>query len=349
MPMEISSLAVKSYFYFIYNLLHPYLGSSVANEAISLLIGVVIFCIILAVMISVFGVMYGWAERKVIARMQARHGPTYVGKFGLLQNVADLIKLLAKENIIPDLSDKRVFPWVLPLVFASFALMLAFTPFTSKFIGLDTSVAVILVFALLSASPVLMFLAGWTSGNKFGSISAQRSIAIMISYEIPLMLVVIAAVMTAHSLDFMNIVSAQSHLWNIVAMPIGFIVFFIVLLAELERPPFDLLEADSELISGWLTDVSPPYYALALLTDYARMLFGVLIISVMFLGGWLGPAPIPPYAWMAIKVVVLALAIIAFRATFFRMRIDRLIRAGWNYLMPLSMLNLLITFLLFVR
>lgn len=347
--MDISSIAIKSYFSSVYGLLYPYLGSSVANEALSLLIGIAVFCIILAIMISLFGIMYGWAERKVIARMQSRHGPTYLGKFGLLQNVADLIKLLSKENILPDKADRRIFPFVLPAVFASFALMLAFTPFTPSFVGIDTSIAVILVFVLLSISPILMFLAGWTSGNKYGSISAQRSVAIMISYEIPLMLVVVAAAMSAHSLNFMSIVSSQTHLWNIVAMPIGFVVFFVVLLAELERPPFDLKEADSELISGWLTDVSPPYYALALLLDYARMLFGVLVISVIFLGGWLGPAPLPPYAWMAIKVVLLSAIIIAFRGTFFRMRLDRLIRAGWNYLMPLSILNLLITFLLFVR
>ncbi len=347
--MEISSLAVKSYFSAIYGFLYPYLGSGIANTALSLLIGVAIFSIIIAILVSLFGLMYGWAERKVIARMQSRHGPTYLGKFGLLQNVADLIKLLTKENMVPDKADKHVFPFILPLVFASFVLMLAFTPFTPRFIGADTSVAVIVVFALLSISPVLMFLAGWTSGNKYGSISAQRSVAIMISYEIPLMLVVVAAAMTAHSLNFMNIVSSQSHLWNIVAMPLGFIVFLIVLLAELERPPFDLREADSELISGWLTDVSPPFYALALLVDYARMLFGVLIISVMFLGGWLGPAPVPPFMWIAIKAVLLSLIMIAFRGTFFRMRLDRLIRTGWNYLMPLSMLNLLITFLLFVR
>jgi NADH-quinone oxidoreductase subunit H len=132
-------------------------------------------------------------------------------------------------------------------------------------------------------------------------------------------------------------------------MPIGFAIFFIVMLVELERPPFDLREADSELVAGWLTDVSSPYYAVALLVDYMRLFLGSLLVAVVFLGGWLGPGPIPPFVWTMVKVAVVSLVIILIRATTFRMKINRVLRSGWVYLIPLALLNLLLTFIVFVR
>ncbi len=344
--MIINSGVVGSYYSYIRGALHsyPYLN----DRWLLLLLALIAFGIIIAVIVSLFTVLVGWLERKVIARAQSRRGPTYVGKFGLLQNIADAIKLLSKENIVPAMSDKRVFPLMLPAIYAVYLIALAFIPMTGAFVGIDASIALIVVFMLLSFVPIMLFIAGWTSGNKFGSISAQRSIVLLLSYEIPLILVIAAIAMLSNTYSLTGIVSAQSHLWYIIMMPIGFIVFFIVMLAELERPPFDLREADSELIAGWLTDVGAPYYALALFLDYTRMFVGSLLIAVLFLGGWSGPF-LPPAVWMAIKVLLLTFLFIVIRAATVRFRLDQTLRIGWVYLLPASVINLIITFALFVR
>jgi NADH-quinone oxidoreductase subunit H len=346
--IQISSPAIASYFTFVYDKLSPFVGPPVLWP-LAFLVSFLVFIVILSVLFSIFAYVFGWIERKIIGRAHSRHGPTYVGPFGFLQNLADLVKLISKENILPDRADKPLFQMVLPALVTLFILILVFLPFTNAFVGIGTTISLLAVFVLLSFSPILLFLAGWTSGNKFGSISAQRSVVIMISYEIPMFLVVAAVAMLSNSLSLTSIVNAQSQLWYVLLMPIGLVVFFIVLLAELERPPFDLREADSELIAGWLTDSSPPYYALALFLDYIRMFVGALLVTILFFGGWLGPRIIPPFAWLMLKVALLTIFIVVIRATSVRMRIDRVLRLGWQYLTPLAMLNLLITFIIFVR
>jgi NADH-quinone oxidoreductase subunit H len=347
--MEISSGFISNYYNLIYNLIASLTGHGTLTTVISLLVAFIIFAILIAILFTVFALAFGWFERKAIARMQSRRGPTYVGKWGMFQNVADLIKLMAKENIIPDKADKPLFVLILPVIVALFVLSLVFIPLTQNFVGINSTLSLLVVFIFLSFTPILIFLAGWTSGNKFGSISAQRSVVMLISYEIPLFIVIITAALLVHGFSFTSIVNAQSSYWFIEIMPIGFVVFFIVMLAEMERPPFDLREADSELISGWITDLSAPYYGLALFLDYLRMFVGSLLIVLLFLGGWLGPKMLPQFFWVLIKVVIVSVFIVVIRATMMRMRLDRVLKLGWNYLMPLSVLNLLITFIVFVK
>jgi NADH-quinone oxidoreductase subunit H len=347
---QISSGTVNGLYNLIQPLVSNLLPNPTASSIISMIIGVVVFAIALSIFFSLFAYIFGWLERKMIARAQSRHGPTYVGTWGILQNLADLIKLVTKENIIPAEADKPLFQMTIPMMVATFVVMLAFIPFTSNFVAINSSLSLVVVFLLVALVPLLVFLAGWTSGNKFGSIAAQRSVVMLLSYEIPLILVVATAAMLAGGFSLASIVAAQqSSTWYVILMPIGAVLFFIVMLAETERPPFDIREADSELIAGWLTDVSAPYYSLVLLLDYIRMLAGVLLIVVLFFGGWIGPSFLPPFAWLLIKVVIFTVFIIVVRATTVRMRLDRLIKFGWVYMMPLAVLNLMLTFVLFIK
>ncbi|MDE1810447.1 MAG: NADH-quinone oxidoreductase subunit H [Candidatus Micrarchaeota archaeon] len=346
--MDISSPFISTYYSMVHSYLSQYLAAAQLAAA-SVIAGLVVFLIALSIIIIGFSYIFAWLERKIVARAHGRHGPTYVGPFGFLQNIADFIKLLSKESIVPYSAERPLFPMMLPIMFALFVVIMAFIPLTSAFVGINTSLGLLAVFILLSFSPLLMFLIGWTSGNKFSSISAQRSVVILVSYEIPMFLVVLAVAMLAGSFSFSSIVNFQSSGWFLLMMPIGIVVFFIVLLAELERPPFDLRDADSELIAGWLVEVSAPYYLISLMLDYTRVLVGSLLVSILFLGGWLGPAPIPPFVWLMLKVALLTIFIMVIRATTVRMRMDRVLRLGWAYLMPLAVANLLITFMLFIR
>ncbi len=327
------------------NLPSTYGSISLVNTIISS----ITFAIMLLIVVVLFVYLFGWAERKLIARIQSRHGPTYVGKFGILQNFADVTKLLSKENIIPYLADRKIFLIMLPLMYALMLLILFFLPISSSFVGVNSTISLLVVFALLSFSPILLFLNAWSSGNKFASISAQRSVIMMVSYEIPMLLVVGSIAMLSNSFSLYNIVEVQNNMWFIALMPIGFIIFFIVMLAEIERPPFDVREADNELIAGWLTDVSAPYYALALFLDYTRVLVGSLLITLLFLGGWLGPTILPAFFWIAIKVIIVSIFFIILRATNLRIKINQILRNGWIYLTPLAAMNILITFLIFVK
>ena len=299
------------------------------------------------ILIVFFDYIFGWLERKSIAKAQLRHGPTYVGKFGILQNLADIVKLLAKENIIPKNADKLVFSTAPLLLLALFIFLIYLLPFSNS-LGIAISVGLLAIFVLLSFAPLLIFLTGAASGNKFSLISAQRSVIMSLAYEVPLILSVAAVALYAGSFNIANIVNSQAKIPFIALMPIGFIVFFIAMLAELERPPFDLREADSELIAGWLVDVGAPYYAVALFVDYTRMFLGSLLISLLFLGGWLGPY-LPSLIWLLIKAFVVAVVVVIIRATTVRMRLDRLMRFGWFWLLPLAVLNIILTFMLFVK
>ena len=348
MAIDITSQTVASYFSYFYARLSTLVGGALL-QPLALLLSLIAFAIIVGVVVSVFAYLFGWLERKIVARVQSRHGPTYVGKFGILQNLADMVKLVSKESIIPDNADKPLFFFILPLIFAVFVLILGFVPFTGSFVGISTSLGLLAVFIALSFTPLLLFLAGWTSGNKFSSISAQRSVVILMSYEIPLILVVVSVAMLANGYGIGAIVAAQQSHWFVLAMPLGFVVFFAVMLAELERSPFDLREADNELIAGWLTDVGAPYFGLALLLDYTRVFVGTLLMSLLFFGGWLGPSFLPPFAWLMLKVAALALFIVIIRAAMVRMKVDMVLGLGWLYLMPLAVVNLLISFILFVK
>ncbi len=311
-------------------------------------IAILVYAIFILIVTSIFAYIFGWVERKLIAKIQHRHGPTFVGKFGILQNLADLVKLLSKEHLTPDNADRVLLTIGPILLLAVTTFMVLLLPFSPTLQATNIGLGLLVIFVLIAFLPLIVFISGFATGNKFADISAQRSVLMLISYEIPLLVVVAAIALLSGTYSISGIVSAQaaSH-WYILLMPIGFVVFFITMLAEMERPPFDLREADSELIAGWLTDYSGPYYALALFIDYTRMFLASLIIALLFFGGWSGPL-LPPLAWLLIKAFIIALFTIIIRATTVRMRIDRILRLGWVWLLPLSLLNLILVYILFV-
>jgi NADH-quinone oxidoreductase subunit H len=308
----------------------------------------VIYAIIIFLILAVFGYMFGWVERKLIAKAQYRHGPTYVGKYGILQNFADLVKLFSKASLDLDNADSILYSTALPILISLTIFTVMLLPIFPSIQATNIGFGLLLVFIIIAFMPIAIFLSGYASGNKFADISAQRSILMLLSYEIPLMLVIAAIGLISKGYNLQNIIAMQSNAYYIVLMPIGFAVFFIAMLAEIERPPFDLMEADSELIAGWITDMSPAYYALVLFLDYSKVFMSSLLISILFLGGWLGPAPIPGVVWLLIKAIIIAVIAVIIRATTFRMRIDRILRMGWLILIPLSLINLIITYIVFV-
>ncbi len=312
------------------------------------LIALVIYAIMIFLILAVFGYMFGWVERKLIAKAQYRHGPTYVGKYGILQNFADLVKLFSKASLDLDNADSILYSTALPILISLTIFTVMLLPIFPSIQATSIGFGLLLVFVVIAFMPIAIFLSGYASGNKFADISAQRSILMLLSYEIPLMLVIAAIGLISKGYNLQNIIAMQSNAYYIVLMPIGFAVFFIAMLAEIERPPFDLMEADSELIAGWITDMSPAYYALVLFLDYSKVFMSSLLISILFLGGWSGPAPIPGVVWLLIKAIIIAVIAVIIRATTFRMRIDRILRMGWLILIPLSLINLIITYIVFV-
>lgn len=308
---------------------------------------IVAYAIGVSVLIIAFDYFFSWIERKTVAKIQRRHGPTYTGKYGILQNLADFVKLLSKEHAVPKSADAPVFLLAIPLMLAISLFLIFLIPFSPTMMGTNIGLGMLVVFVLLSFTPLIIFAGGFSSGNKFAAISAQRSVVMLLSYEIPLIIVIATIGALAGTYSITGIVNAQWQLWFALLNPIGFGIFFIAMLAELERPPFDMREADSELIAGWLTDVSGPYYMLALFLDYTRMFLGSLLIVILFLGGWNGPL-LPPVVWLLLKVFIVSFLIVIVRATNMRMKIDSLLRLGWFGLLPFSLFSLIITYLIFI-
>jgi NADH-quinone oxidoreductase subunit H len=289
------------------------------------------------------------AERKILGRVQNRPGPNRTGPFGLLQPLADGIKMLTKEDIVPRAAD-RLLHFLAPVALLAFSILtFAVIPFGRDLVPVELDAAVLYFFAAGAATELAVFMAGWASHNKYSLLAAMRALAQLISYELPLLLSIVPAVLVAGTLSTTHLVAAQAGSllsWHVFT-PWGFaafVIFFISALAESNRSPFDLPEAESELIAGHLTEYSGFKYALFFMAEY----FGMCALSGMgvtlFLGGWQAPLAalevIPSYIWFTLKLLALLLAFIWIRATFPRLRIDQLTRLAWKFLVPLALINL---------
>jgi len=282
-----------------------------------------------------------WFERRFISPMQLRIGPNRCGPFGLLQPVADAVKVMLKEDIVPNLADKVVH-FIAPIaIFVPVLLMFAVIP-VHEGVGLipDLNVGILFVIAVGSIETIAVFMAGWGSNNKYSILGAMRSVAMMVSYEMPMAFAVVAVVLVTGTLSLQGIVQAQTIPFALL-LPMAFILYFIGALAELQRTPFDLLEAESEIIAGYHIEYSGMKFAMFYLGEYGGAIIQSALITTLFLAGWKGPF-LPPFLWFMIKLFAVFGMIVWIRATWPRVRIDQLMSFAWKYMLPLSIVNLLI-------
>ncbi len=301
----------------------------------------IIFSVILMVFVLVMVLAFVWIERRGMGRLQARLGPNRVGPLGLLQSMADAVKVLLKEDIVPSNADKIVHLAAPIVAFAPLAMIFAVVPFGDGALLADLNIGLLYVVAIASLTSVGILMAGWGSNNKYSLLGAMRSVASMVSYEIPLVFSVLGVVLIAGSLSLNDIVRAQN-IPFVFLQPLGALIFFIAGCAEINRSPFDLLEADSELTAGFHTEYSGMKFALFYLIEYGEALAMSAVISSLFLSGWKGPL-LPPWLWLLAKVVFVFLVMIWTRTTLPRARIDQLMALAWKFLFPLAIINFLIT------
>jgi NADH-quinone oxidoreductase subunit H len=302
-----------------------------------------------ALLLVVLGfVTYGiLAERKVMGFMQGRYGPNQVGgRWGLLQTVADVLKLLLKEDTIPKAADRPLFILAPVIAFAPAFMVLAAIPFTEHLQFADIGVGLLYYIAVSGLTTIGVVTGGWASNNKYALLGGMRAAAQMISYEIPLVMSVLGVVLLTGSLNLKDIVEAQENVWYIFLQPIGFLVFFIASVAELNRTPFDLPEAESELVAGYHVEYSGFRWAFFMLAEYVYFFAMASLTTVLFLGGW-NPVPflefIPGAVWFALKFSLIVFVLIWFRSTFPRIRADQLMEFGWKVLLPVALANIFIT------
>lgn len=322
---------------------------------------VIPFCIVAVALILVV-LFLVLAERKLLGFFTQRKGPNRVGFWGVLQTIADAFKLLCKENITPDKSDKFLFNLAPILVFVPMFAALGILPYSAEFTFVNTSTNVIL-YIILAAFPVLsIFLAGWASNNKYSLMGAARSIAQVLSYELPITFVILSIVVLSSSMNLTGITLAQTSKfglfgWFVFPCMLGFLILFTSILAELNRCPFDLPEAESELICGYNTEYSGMRFAMFYLSEYSMMFANAIFISVLFLGGYLSPFGKYLFSssfliyfeqafWLFLKAFGLIFVMIWIRATFPRLASFDLIKFSWAFLLPLSILNLFIVVLI---
>ncbi|MFB3119222.1 MAG: NADH-quinone oxidoreductase subunit NuoH, partial [Stenotrophomonas maltophilia] len=310
---------------------------------LSYLIAGVVIMLILVNAVLLGAAAISWMERRLLGRFHNRIGPNRWGPFGTLQPIADFIKLLTKEDLIPAGADRIAFTLVPILMVSSLVLMTAVIPFAKDTALADLNVGVLYFLAVSSLTAVALFMAGWSSENRFALFGAARGVAVLISYEVPVVLSLLGVVMIAGSMSLGSIVQAQQVPF-ILVQPLAFFLFLAGMSAELNRTPFDLAEAESEIIAGYHTEYSGIKFALIQAAEFGGVLVVAALITTLFLGGWAGPlAEYLGWLWFLLKTILVVALFSWIRATFPRLRIDQIMGFCWKVMLPLSLINLAAT------
>ena len=283
-----------------------------------------------------------WLERRLLALWQDRYGPNRVGPFGLLQSVADMVKIFFKEDWIPPFADKPVFLLAPAIIVVTVLLSFAVIPFAPSFVVANLNIGLLFFLGLSSLGVYSVVLAGWSSASKYSLLGGLRASAQMLSYEVFMGLAMMGTVVMAGSLNLSDIVEAQRHVWFVIPQFLGFVLFFIAGIAETRRLPFDLPEAESELVAGFHSEYSGMKFGMFFVGEYMGVILISCMITLLYLGGWMGPW-LPAGVWFAIKVFLLICFFILLRAALPRPRFDQLMSWGWKIMLPLALVNLLVT------
>ena len=300
----------------------------------------IVFCTLIA-LLSVSAALI-WVERRLLALWQDRYGPNRVGPFGLLQVLADMIKMFFKEDWIPPFADRPLFVIAPAVIIVTVLMAFAVVPFTSQITIVQLNIGLLFFLAMSSLGVYSVVLAGWSSNSKYSLLGGLRGAAQMISYEVFMGLSLMGVVILAGSFDLTTIVQAQRHLWFCIPQILGLVVFLIAGLAETRRLPFDLPEAESELVAGYHSEYSGMKFAMFFLGEYLGVTLISSLIATLFFGGWLGPL-FPPIVWFLLKTFAFICLFILLRAALPRPRFDQLMAWGWKLMLPLALLNVIVT------
>jgi NADH-quinone oxidoreductase subunit H len=289
-----------------------------------------------------FSALLIWVERRLLSLWQDRYGPNRVGPFGLLQVLADMIKIFTKEDWIPPFADKVVFVIAPAIIMVTVLLSIAVLPIAPGILVVDLNVALLFFLAMSSLGVYSILLAGWASGNKYSMLGGLRAAAQMISYEVFMGMSLMGVVLLAGSFNLVTIVEAQKGLWFVIPQFLGFLLFLIAGVAEARRLPFDLPEAEAELVAGYHSEYSGMKFGMFFVGEYLGIILISSMITVLFFGGWSGPW-LPPILWFLIKMFAFICFFILLRASLPRVRFDQLMAWGWKVMMPLALVNLVVT------
>jgi len=307
--------------------------------AAAAIIGIVINAVLGGVIVLI------WGERRLFGRFQSRTGPNRWGPFGTLTSVADAVKTMFKEDLVPAEADRILFNLAPILIAAPALTVFSVIPFGTGTYVADLNVGLLFIMAITSLTTLAVLTAAWSSANRIAILSALRSVALLISYEIPMALALVGVIMLAGSMSLGDIIAAQG-IPFILVQPLGFFVFFIAAMAEMARAPFDLTEAESELAAGYLNDYASMKFGLFFLAEFMAELSTSAIVTTLFLSGWKGFDPIPSHFWFAAKLIAVLFVIIWFRMTLPRLRVDQVLKFAWKGLFELTMINIIVTAIL---
>jgi len=301
---------------------------------------VMVVVILMAVLVS--AALLIWVERRLLALWQDRYGPNRVGPFGLLQVVADMVKIFTKEDWVPPFADRALFVMAPAIIMVTVLMSFAIIPFAPGVEVADLNIGLLFFLAMTGLGVYSIVLAGWSSNNKYSLLGALRAVAQMVSYEVFMGLSLLGIVMLTGSFSLRDIVEAQRHLWFCVPQFGGLLIFIIASVAETHRLPFDLPEAETELVAGYHTEYSGMKFGMFFVGEYLNITLISALLTTLFFGGWLGPV-LPPLLWFVIKTFVFVCGFILLRASLPRPRYDQLMAFGWKIMLPVSLLNLVLT------